>query len=264
MVKELKKQLLPLPQKDLEEHLLQAGVIPESYGHDSTEEKLYAKYCDVIVANAFNHLGIHAQVLEERANAADVSGEVAGKYSIVADAKAFRMSRTARNQKDFKVGALNLWRGDKNYASLVGPLYQYLPSRSQIYSQAISFNVALLSYYHLYFILKNKSEKPPNLEPLWNVASLSSQNIDDDAEKYWKAFDTQMCNCLQIELSLWEKTKKKCLSILPEQAKIEIAFWITQKTRIKALTREQAVAELISALKIDSKIESIKETAGIT
>lgn len=92
------------------EHLDYAGVIPESFAHDSTEEKLFAKYCDWRLAESLRMLGMKAAVLTQRADAADVEAVVSGDYSMVGDAKAFRLSRTANNQKDFKVVSLNLWR----------------------------------------------------------------------------------------------------------------------------------------------------------
>src|SRR5438876_6565991 len=132
-------------ESELLEHLDNAGVIPERFDHDSTEEKLFAKYCDSILARAWTLLGVPASVLPERADAADVRG-AAVNYTIVGDAKAFRLSRTAKNQKDFKVEALNEWRHGADYAALISPLYQYPGTSSQIYSQASRYNVALLSY----------------------------------------------------------------------------------------------------------------------
>jgi hypothetical protein len=101
---------------DLRDHLDYAGVIPECSSHDSTEEKLFAKYCDVLLARAWRELGLEAESIEERADSADVfaKGE---DYEMVGDAKAFRLSGTAKNQKDFKVGVLSLWRKDADYAS---------------------------------------------------------------------------------------------------------------------------------------------------
>src|ERR1022692_4165169 len=83
-------------------HIEYGGVIPEAYSHDSSEEKLFAKYCDFLLASALGLLGMKSNVIEERADAADVEAST-GTYSIVGDAKAFRLSRTAKNQKDFKV-----------------------------------------------------------------------------------------------------------------------------------------------------------------
>ena len=91
--------------------LRQTGVIPEAIGHDSTEEKLFAKASDAALSRAFRELGLKSIILKERADSADVLAEspIHG-YSIAADAKAFRLSRTAKNQKDFKVAALSGWR----------------------------------------------------------------------------------------------------------------------------------------------------------
>jgi len=127
----LGKKVLNLSRKDILVHLLEAGVISERFGHDSTEEKLYAKYCNHLLSRSLLYLGIKSRVIEGRGNAPDVLGKVANKYTLAGDAKAFRLSRTAKNQKDFKVEALNTWRKDAqaDYACLVAPLYQY-PFRS--------------------------------------------------------------------------------------------------------------------------------------
>ncbi len=109
-------------------HLRLCGAIPEQYGHDSSEEKLYSKYTDVVLSKSYEAIGLTSLVLAERADAADVEC-VAEDYSFVADAKAFRLSRTAKNQKDFKVEAMNGWKRGKPYAMVVCPIYQ-LPSRT--------------------------------------------------------------------------------------------------------------------------------------
>jgi hypothetical protein len=115
-------------QSILIDHLRLAGDIPESFRHDSSEEKLYSKYTDALLSEAFKSIGLKSLVLTERADVADV--EVFGKeYSFVADAKAFRLSRTAKNQKDFKVQAMDGWKHGKPYAMVVCPIYQ-LPNRS--------------------------------------------------------------------------------------------------------------------------------------
>ena len=90
------------------DHLHLCGAIPEQYGRDSSEEKLYSKYTDALLAAAFRQLGLVSLVLSERADAADVEA-VAKDYSLVADAKVFLLSRTAKNQKDFKVEAMHGW-----------------------------------------------------------------------------------------------------------------------------------------------------------
>src|ERR1017187_9961782 len=67
-------------------HIEYGGVIPESYSHDSSEEKLFAKYCDFLLAKALGLLGMKSSVIEERADAADVMARTK-TYSLVGDAK---------------------------------------------------------------------------------------------------------------------------------------------------------------------------------
>ena len=81
----------------------QIGSIPEDIGHDSTEEKLYAKVSDILLAKSLIEMNLEATVLTQRADCADVVAQSHyHRYSLVGDAKAFRLSRTARNAKDYK------------------------------------------------------------------------------------------------------------------------------------------------------------------
>ena len=77
------------------------GTIPESIEASSSEEKLYSKASDVILARCFVELGLKSNAVSERGNSADIIAESMHGYTLVADAKTFRMSRTAKNQKDF-------------------------------------------------------------------------------------------------------------------------------------------------------------------
>ena len=109
----LEREFARITKDELSSNLLECGIIPELMGHDSSEEKLWAKYCDILLAQTLTHLSIPAEVLRARGDSADVFGRT-HNYSIVGDAKAFRLSRTAKNQKDFKVQALNDWRKKKH------------------------------------------------------------------------------------------------------------------------------------------------------
>ncbi|MCL1880593.1 MAG: HindIII family type II restriction endonuclease [Oscillospiraceae bacterium] len=95
--------------------LTQIGTIPESISHDSTEEKLFSKVSDSVLSRAFCEIGLKSKVLIERADSADVIAEsnIHG-YTLVADAKAFRLSRTAKNQKDFETLLLSCVNNIKN------------------------------------------------------------------------------------------------------------------------------------------------------
>ncbi len=134
-------------------HLHLCGNIPESYGHDTTEEKLYSKYTDCLLASAYKMMGIKSLVLSERADVADVEGYT-DNFEFVADAKAFRLSRTAKNQKYFKIQSMDRWKHGKPFAMVVSTIYQ-LPNRtSQIYEQAITKNVCIFTYSHLSLLVR--------------------------------------------------------------------------------------------------------------
>jgi hypothetical protein len=83
------------------DHLRLCGSIPEGYRHDSSEEKLYSKYTDALLAESYRYIGLTAAVYAERADAADVEA-VAESYSLIADAKVFRMSRTQKIRRTSK------------------------------------------------------------------------------------------------------------------------------------------------------------------
>lgn len=137
--------------------LQEIGTIPEFIAHDSTAEKLFSKASDAVLARAFREIGLKSKVLTARGDSADVIAEspIFG-YVLVADAKAFRLSRTAKNQKDFKVAALSSWRQDADYAVLCAPYFHYPSQSNQIYAQALQNNVCLLSWEHLIFLVQHK------------------------------------------------------------------------------------------------------------
>ncbi|MCM1337554.1 MAG: HindIII family type II restriction endonuclease [Candidatus Amulumruptor caecigallinarius] len=138
------------------ELISQIGAIPEDIGHDSSEEKLYTKVSDILLAKSLLEMNLEAKVLTQRADCADVVAQSHfHKYSLVGDAKAFRLSRTARNAKDYKVSSMALWRGDSEYSVLVCPYFQYPKSNSQIYKEALSGNVTLFSWEYIYILLKS-------------------------------------------------------------------------------------------------------------
>ena len=189
------KQLGEELKEEFEEHGIQAlinhlrlcGSIPETYEHDSSEEKLYSKYTDNLLSFAYKAIGLKSLVLSERSDAADVEA-CATNYSFVADAKAFRLSRTAKNQKDFKVEAMDGWKRGKPYAMIVCPIYQ-LPSRSsQIYMQASTRNVCILTYSHLSLLccysIEEGTKKAEELLPEV-FCTISSLNPSKSAVDYW-------------------------------------------------------------------------------
>jgi type II restriction enzyme len=170
---------------EVSEMLIDIGAIPQSIKPSSSEEKLYSKVTDIILSRCFEELGLDSEVLESRGNSADVQARSRYHgYSLVADSKAMRLSRTAKNQKDFKVGALgDNWVGDNDtFAVLCCPLYQYPSKKSQIYEQALNNKTCFMSWEHLKYLIDNdvREDDAFSLEPIWSYAVRLSRSITVD------------------------------------------------------------------------------------
>lgn len=244
------------------ETLKQIGTIPEFLAHDSTEEKLFSKASDFVLSRAFREIGLKSTVLKERGDSADVLAEspIHG-YTLVADAKAFRMSRTAKNQKDFKVVALSGWRKDSEYAVLCSPYFQYPSKNSQIYSQAISHNVCLLSWEHLIFLIENgvKETADVSLSPMWAFCDTYSHEVlcSDMKKCFIPRFNATLLELTGLNRKLLVNQLKKQIVTISERGNQEKLFWQEEIKKIKCYSREEAINELIKAKKIHEKTTQI-------
>ena len=116
-------------------------------------------------------MNFEVTVLRERSNCADIIAQSRyHNYSLVGDAKAFRLSRTAKNAKDFKVESMVHWREDNDFSVLACPYFQYPKSNSQIYRSALNGNVSLFSWEYLYIIISEDIREGGgmDLRELWN------------------------------------------------------------------------------------------------
>lgn len=241
------------------DHLRLCGDIPESYQHDSTEEKLYSKYTDALLAEVFRALGLTALVLTERADAADVE-VVAKGFGFVADAKAFRLSRTAKNQKDFKIQAMDGWKRGKPYAMVVCPIYQLPSKSSQIYQQASARNVCVLTYSHLamlvsFSLLAGQDQAVLLLHQIFKT--IPALNPAKEATAYWLAVNRTMLDfSAQIE-NLWKIEKQAALESIAAAKEEALVYLAEEREKIMRMTREEAVLELVKVHKLDSRIKVI-------
>lgn len=245
-------------------HLRLCGAIPEKYTRDSSEEKLYSKYTDVIISEAFSFLGFNSIVLKERADAADVEA-ANNEYSFVADAKAFRLSRTAKNQKDFKIEALDKWKYGKPYAILVSPSYQYPSRKSQIYEQATISSVCISSYTHLSVLLRYaqaKSQREAQELFLEGFKTIDALNPSKNAVDYWQAYNKTLLGFDKKIRSLWIEEKKATQEAIDFAKNEALAFLASERERILRLSKEEAIREVLKASKIDKKIAKIKSVAA--
>jgi hypothetical protein len=241
------------------DHLRLCSAIPESYGHDTSEEKLYSKYTDALISAAYARIGFQSRVLTERADAADVE-VVTNGYSFVADAKVFRLSRTAKNQKDFKVQAMDGWKHGKPFAMVVCPLYQ-LPSRSsQIYQQACARNVCIFSYPHLAVLVKLvETEGTAAVIDLVHSVfkTVQAMNPTKDANPYWQAVNRTMLDYGGPVAGLWRIEKLATLESISISKEIGLAHYASEREGIMRMTHDEALDKLIDMHKIDSRIQTI-------
>lgn len=242
--------------------LKQIGTIPEWIAHDSTEEKLFSKASDAVLSRAFREIGLKSTVLKERGDSADVLAESPiHEYTLVADAKAFRMSRTAKNQKDFKVVALSGWRKDADYAVLCSPYFQYPSKSSQIYEQAISHNVCLFSWEHLIFLIENeiKETEDLSLAPLWGFCdSYSHEILCSDMKKcFMGKFNVALLCLTGLSDKAFSAQLESQISTIVERGTQEKVFWQSEIESISQYSRQEAIDELIKTKKIHEKIVQI-------
>lgn len=254
-----------LADEDIRIIVKEIGTIPECIRASSSEEKLFSKSSDIILARCFRMLGLKSKSVAERADSADVIAEsLHHKYSLVADAKCFRMSRTAKNQKDFKVAALSNWRGGENeYAVLVSPYFQYPKAESQIYKTALDNNVCLLAWEHISILLDYNISENENfsLETIWNSSSMLVRDSKISYENakccFLPRINFFVAKKMGISLSDFLKLLNEQKLVIVKRGSLELAYCENKIKEIKNYTYEQAISELIKETKLEEKISVI-------
>lgn len=259
----LQEMIFALDRANIIQLVSQIGSIPEDIGHDSTEEKLYAKVSDILLAKSLIEMNLEATVLTQRADCADVVAQSHyHRYSLVGDAKAFRLSRTARNAKDYKVNSMAIWKGDSEYAVLVCPYFQYPKSNSQIYKEALSGNIALFSWEYLYILLKEgiRESSSINLSALWNQSGIISKTttVSNSKSCFLNQQNQNISKILKITPEKFYEYFNSVKELIVERGNTEIQYYEQEIERVKQLNREEAIAELLRNLKLESKIATIR------
>lgn len=244
-------------------HLRLCGAMPEAYGHDSSEEKLYSKYTDVVIHQAYTAIGFTSLVLRERSDVADVEC-VCDDYSFVADAKAFRLSRTAKNPKDFKVQAMDNWKHGKPFAMVVCPAYQLPAQTSQIYQQAAARSVCICTYTHLAVLVRYAQQvgKPRVIALMHEVfRTVEALNPSKTATTYWHAVNRAFLDSDRSISDLWREEKMASLESIQIAREEALRFLASERERIMRLSREDAIREVIKWRKIESRIRAVESVA---
>lgn len=237
---------------EISEMLIDIGAIPQSIKPSSSEEKLYSKVTDIVLSRCFEELGLDSEVLESRGNSADVQAKSRYHgYSLVADSKAMRLSRTAKNQKDFKVSALgDNWVGDNNtFAVLCCPLYQYPSTKSQIYEQALNNKTCFLSWEHLKYLIDNdvREDDVFSLEPIWSYAVRLSRSINGDrSANFFDRVNEIICSRISRNESELNSAIKAYAAQIASRAEVERNQILDDRIQeIRSLSRDEAINLLV-------------------
>lgn len=262
--KELNEEIAKSGAQTLIDHLRLCGDIPEPYGHDSSEEKLYSKYTDAVLSASFRAIGLKSIVLKERGDVADVE-VVAKNFSFVGDAKAFRLSRTAKNQKDFKIQAMDGWKRGKPYAMVVCPIYQLPTNSSQIYQQASARNVCVFTYSHLAVLVRLAGIASPeeSTELLHEIfKTVEALNPSKDAGAYWLAVNRKMLGFASSVAGLWKDEKNAAVESIAVAKELALTFLAREREKILRMSHDEALEALVRVHRIDSRIKTIESVCN--
>ena len=171
------------------------------------------------------------------------------------------LSRTAKNQKDFKVVALSGWRNDYDYAVLCAPYFQYPSTASQIYAQALTNNVCLLSWEHLIFLIENGVRETAALSfaPLWGFCEIHSHRVlcSDMKNRFMPQFNSDLIQLADLSGEAFLQRLRNQIGVIAARSVVEKDFWQNEIREIEQYSRETAIRELIKAKKIHQKIAQI-------
>ena len=262
--KDLQSIIFALKKADILSLILEIGAIPEDIRHDSSEEKLFTKASDIIFAKTLMELGLEAKVLTQRSDCADIIAQSKYHgYSLVGDAKSIRLSRTAKNVKDFKVNSMISWRGDCDYSVLMHPYFQYPKNSSQIYKEALNGNVCLFAWEYLYIMLSEGITETPevSLSNFWNQSQIiaSETLVINDKRCFLPQQNKNIQKLLNISHERFDKYFTTTTAALTARGNREIEYWESEIKRIKNLNREEAIIELLNSMKLNGKIATIRQ-----
>lgn len=259
----LQSILFDISRTDVLSLITEIGIIPEDIGHDSSEEKLYTKVSDILFAKALKEMNFEVTVLRERSNCADIIAQSKyHNYSLVGDAKAFRLSRTAKNAKDFKVDSMVHWKEDNDFSVLACPYFQYPKSNSQIYRSALNGNVSLFSWEYLYIILSEniRESEGVDLRELWNQSHniMQQTNMAEANKCFIQQQDANIREIIGLTEEQFSNHFNNIKGSIVYRGNEEIRYYESEIARIQQLNREDAIRELLISMKLDSKIETIR------
>lgn len=264
----LQAHLKTLDDKKIAFLTLHSGFIPDHYGHDSSEETLYTKFVEVVVAEWGSRVGFTMTLQKEKSSKEDVTFRSGGGVA-VCDVKSYRLGRSqkAPNVKDaIKQGDYQKWLRAYHSENHVGGLVVF-PSahdwqgKSDVYSYVSHKEspILLLFYEHLAFFLIKKtatSEGRSFFEILNAYSTTFEKGHSKSRSEYWGKIHSEIARTTaQSDIESFISKSKEIVS--------EVAKWSAERlvARIDATKGEieqeieRLAAEDLKKRLIDSEVE---------
>ncbi|MCQ2352197.1 MAG: HindIII family type II restriction endonuclease [Victivallaceae bacterium] len=250
-------------QQRFEDLLIISGFIPDLYPSDSSEETLFSKLVECLVAEWARRMGFLGEIIKQKASYEDIRITI-GKNVVVCDAKSFRLGRSqqAPNAKDFlKLEDIRKWMD--RYPASIGGLVTYpckheWTGKSDIYQYCSTKDAptVMLPYKYLAFLLHNKSSyDTSDLIQLWDYARIFPNKLTKDMPggnrvAYWKQIDKEIVRIT--------KTSAGDLVAFMSRANTLIAQCVAENERALQSTKQQIITRIMDEVGQENNIAIIK------
>lgn len=222
MIKKSKGVIIVKTKKEkimLKKQIIEKSIIPEKIRVSSSEEKKFAKECDIVISNGFEVLGYEKEIFTTRSNSADAK-IWNNDHSAVIDSKASRCRRNPYNPKDFKIYSVDKWRMEHKHAIIIAPWHTFSSSKnSQIYNHAKECNVTLLTYGRFCFLV-NEYTGQEDLKHIWEINNYLK--IRKCNNFYWDELDKSICDVYGKSKETLKKYKNEEINYFIEQSNLAI------------------------------------------
>ena len=232
-----------LSKEELAFLVLVSGYIPEFYAEDSSQETLYSKLVEIIVAEWGLRVGFQdTSIQKQKSSKEDVTLRLGGEV-IVCDTKTFRLGRSqaAPNVKDtLKKANYGKWLESYNPEERIGGMITFPSlfrwkggSDAYLYCTDHESPIALTLYEHLSFFLVANLQPSVFFSHLKNYKKLFPAPTKRQAE-YFAGMDKSL---FETKHAAWEQFKKDTAAVLGERVEFS-------KEKIKAhLLKRKVVIE---------------------
>lgn len=243
--------------------LKHSGYIPDLYNNDSSEEVLYTKLVEVLVAEWAERMGFKSEIVKQKASKEDVTINIDNKI-IVCDAKSFRLGRSqkAPNVKDFlKLEDIRKWM--ESYEGSIGGLVTYPcthewknTSDAYRYCSTKDAPTLMLPYKYLAFLFDTRHKYDTNnLVYLWDYEKLFPNMLDRNIKggnktPYWNTINTKI-------LEITNSTQEDFKSYMDNANKLIISC-INENLKKLNIAKREIIDNINANIQSETDISKIK------